>query len=196
MFTGIVETTARAIERTKRGLIVERPSTFDDITIGASIAINGTCLSVVKFDDQSMSFDVVQETWDRTNLGSLTPGDPVNLERSVAATGRFEGHMVQGHIEGTATITNIEQGENWTTLTLDLPKELMPYIVAKGCIAVDGISLTVVDVNNHTCTIALIPHTLEITTMGSRKVGERVNIETDVLGRYVLQYLAAHNERT
>lgn len=191
MFTGIVETTAEILGKTDTDLVIARPAMFDDLIIGSSIAVNGACLTVVSFDDGPMTFNLVPETWSRTNLGDHEPGDIVNLERSLAANGRFEGHVVQGHVEGTAVIADLAEDEQGgVTLTLDIPEELMPFVVAKGGIAVDGISLTVVSVHGNGCTIALIPHTLSITNLKNRQPGDRVNIETDVLGRYLLNFLS------
>lgn len=190
MFTGIVETTAEILRKTDTDLIIARPERFDDLTIGSSVAVNGACLTVVAFDGASMTFNLVPETWNRTNLGDHAPGDRVNLERSLAASGRFEGHVVQGHVEGTAVISDLEEKDGGVTLTLELPEALMPFVVPKGGIAVDGISLTVVSAHGNSCTIALIPHTLEITNLRHRQPGDRVNIETDVLGRYLLNFLS------
>lgn len=190
MFTGIVETTAEILDKNERDLIIARPASFDDLAIGSSVAVNGACLTVVSFDEASMTFNLVPETWSRTNLGDHHPGDAVNLERSLAASGRFEGHVVQGHVEGTAVIADLTHDDGAVTMTLDLPEELMPFVVPKGGIAVDGISLTVVSTPGNACTIALIPHTLEITNLKHRQPGDRVNIETDVLGRYLLNFLS------
>lgn len=194
MFTGIVETTAKILDRSDSGLVLERPKTFDDIKIGSSIAISGTCLTVTSFDSPSMSFDVVPETWSRTKLGMLKTGNLVNLERALSANGRFEGHIVQGHIEGVATVASFEDvKEGWAKggkiLTVKLPKELLPFVVFKGSIALDGVSLTVAELKDDLCSIALIPHTLEITTLGSLKTGEFVNVETDILAKYLKKSL-------
>ena len=193
VFTGIVETTAKVLQKTDTGLVLERPRTFTDITIGSSICVSGACLSVVGLDDQTMRFDVVPETWRRTNLGDLHIGDCVNLERSLRADGRFEGHVVQGHVEGTGLVTcYLPAGQagslhdRETILTVQIPKDLLSFVIEKGGIAIDGVSLTVAKMEGDQCTIALIPHTLEVTTLGSLKEGERVNIETDVMGRYMM----------
>ncbi len=192
MFTGIVEVSAPVLEKTPTGLTVERPTIFADISIGGSITVNGACLTVVAFDDHSMTFDVVPETWAKTNLGDLTTGDHVNLERSMGAQSRFEGHIVQGHVEGTGTIKNFEKPTDspWATLVIELSSDLARYVVYKGSIAINGVSLTVAAIDGTSCTIALIPHTLEITNLGTLKIGDRVNIETDVLARYIESILA------
>jgi riboflavin synthase len=183
MFTGIVETTAKVLEKTAEGLTLERPKSFTDLTIGCSIAVAGTCLSVVGMDEGMMAFDVVEETWNKTKLGGLKVGDRVNVERSMAATARFEGHVVQGHIEGVGTVlTNADTDNGWM-LSIEMPGDLVPAIISKGSIAIDGVSLTVANVNEHICSIALIPHTLEITTLGKLKGGDLVNVETDMFLR-------------
>lgn len=193
MFTGIIETTANVLERTETGLTLERPATFTDISIGCSITVNGTCLSVVRFDDASMSFDIVPETWNKTNLGDLTTGSKVNLERALGAHGRFEGHIVQGHIEGTGSVVSFEKPSDspWATLVIAVSDDLAKYIVYKGSIAINGVSLTVAAKEGNNVHIALIPHTLEITNLGSLTMGDRVNIETDVLARYMESFLAS-----
>ncbi len=192
MFTGIVEVSAPVLEKTATGLTVQRPANFDDIAIGGSIVVNGACLTVIAFDEQSMTFDVVPETWDKTNLGDLNAGDHVNLERSMGAQSRFEGHIVQGHIEGTGTVKRFEKPTDspWATLMIELPSDLARYVVYKGSIAINGVSLTVAAVDGTMCTIALIPHTLDITNLGTLNIGDRVNIETDVLARYIESILA------
>jgi len=194
MFTGIVETTAPILRKTNDLLVLGLPSSFDDIAIGCSIAVSGVCLSVIAFDDASMSFNVVGETWARTNLGQKKEGDAVNLERALAANGRFEGHIMQGHIEGTAHAVEWRKDGQWTVLALRLSPDLLPYIVFKGSIAIDGVSLTVAGLEGDICTIALIPHTLEVTTLGSLKPGDAVNIETDILARYVESLLSKKSQ--
>lgn len=191
LFTGIIETTAKIQQKADTDLVIARPALFDDISIGSSVAVNGACLTIVSFDETSMTFNLVPETWSRTNLGDHKPGDTVNLERSLKADGRFEGHVVQGHVEGTAIISDLAEDESGgVILTLEVPDPLMPFVVPKGGIAVDGISLTVVSAQGNGCTIALIPHTLALTNLKDRQPGDRVNIETDVLGRYLLNFLS------
>ncbi len=179
MFTGIIESTAKVLENTGRQLLVERPAMFDDIKHGASISVSGVCLSIVAFDASSMSFDVIDETLAKTKLGSLKAGDLVNLERAMLAGSRLDGHIVQGHIEGVATVTSFIEGR----LSLQVPKEFLPAIAPKGSIALDGVSLTVANVQDDIITVALIPLTLASTTLGNAKEGDRVNIETDILSR-------------
>ena len=187
MFTGIVETTAAVIERSDAQLVIARPAMFDDVKIGSSIAVNGVCLTIVDLSKDAMVFDVVGETWRRTNLRTLVPSVRVNLERALAANGRFEGHVVQGHVEGVAIVKAWSQDGAWTQLSLELPVALAPYATEKGSIALDGVSLTVAKLQGNLVTIALIPHTLEVTTLGTRKPGDAMNVETDILAHYVLQ---------
>lgn len=191
MFTGIVETTANLLQKTDSSLTLERPAIFDDLTIGSSIALNGACLSVVRFDDASMSFFVLPETWAKTNLGDLSVGDKVNVERALGAHGRFEGHIVQGHIEGTGTVVSLEKSTEspWAMLIVQVSDALARYIVYKGSIAINGVSLTVTGIESNRCTIALIPQTLEITNLGLLQTGDKVNMETDVLARYMESFL-------
>ncbi len=190
MFTGIVETSGKIIEKSDSGLTIERPAIFDDCKIGSSINVSGVCLSIIRFDDVSMSFDVVPETFSRTNLGALNVGDYVNLERALQANGRFEGHVVQGHIEGTAEVAEIRKKQTGAEIILSMHEDLIAFVIPKGSIAVDGVSLTVVTVEGGACSIALIPHTLEWTTLGDLQQGDRVNIETDILGRTILTHLS------
>lgn len=184
MFTGIIETMAVVKERTDTQLVVERPSEFDDIKIGSSIAVCGACLSVVSFDKDSMTFDIVSETFKCTKLGSLKVGDKVNLERAMKTSDRFEGHVVQGHIESVGVV-KCRSGE----VVVKVPDALLKYIIPKGSISFDGVSLTVASIEGNSVTVALIPHTLEQTTLGVLKDGDKVNIETDVMAKHAHQLL-------
>lgn len=168
------------MQRSETQLTIMRPETFDDIVLGSSIAVSGVCLTVVALDDNSMIFDVVAETWDKTSLGALEQGSQVNLERALKADGRFDGHIVQGHIEGVATVKEVG-----STFVIELPGDLTELVVRKGSITIDGVSLTVASNEQNMCVVALIPHTLAETTLGKRQPGDKVNIETDILGRYV-----------
>ena len=190
MFTGLVEEvgTIRSVTPVGDGarVTIEASTVLDDVEMGASIAVNGCCLTVVEWGDDWWSADAVPETMDRTNLGALTPGDPVNLERPLAANGRYGGHVVQGHVDGTGEVLSIEEldDSSWR-FTFTLPPELAAYVVEKGSIAIDGISLTVAAVTPTTFSIAIIPHTFAVTAMGRREVGDTVNLEADVLAKYV-----------
>ena len=159
---------------------------LSDVEIGASIAVNGCCLTVIEFDDSSWIADAVPETLQRTNIGALEPGDAVNLERPLAADGRYGGHVVQGHIDDITAVSGVvELDDGSWVLSFTLPPSLTNYVVEKGSIAVDGVSLTVASVDSTTFSIAVIPHTHEVTTLGRRNVGDTVNIEADVLAKYV-----------
>jgi riboflavin synthase len=189
MFTGIVEAKAKVLETPQGGLALERPASFTDIKVGSSISVAGVCLSVVSFDEAQMRFDIVPETYAKSRLGELTKGASVNLERSMKAGDRVDGHVVQGHVEGTGEVVNgsfdklRRKIEN--NLSIRLPHELLKNVVEKGSIAIDGVSLTVAKIDGDVITIALIPHTLEHTTLGTLQKGDHVNIETDVLMRGV-----------
>lgn len=183
MFTGIIEATARVLENTGHQLLVERPAIFDDIKLGSSISVSGVCLSIVSFDASTMRFDVIDETLAKTKLGSLKAGDLVNVERAMLAGARLDGHIVQGHVENVGFVQSSKIKAQSSELAIRLPKDLVPFVVVKGSIALDGVSLTVADVQDDLVTVALIPHTLANTTLGSAKEGDRVNIETDILLR-------------
>lgn len=159
--------------------------------LGESIAINGCCLTVVEFGDDHWQFQAGSETLSRTNLGELKPGDRVNIERSLKANARLGGHFVQGHIDGQGTVKSITPESDWTFIRIAASPELTFQMVPKGSITVDGVSLTVVDVDNESFSIALIPHTLQVTTIGDRGVGDAVNLETDILGKYIQKMMAA-----
>lgn len=195
MFTGIVEELGRvtAIEHLAdsarlgvRGLLVT-----DDAVHGASISVNGVCLTVVTVDAGEFTVDVMRETLERSSLGSVRPGDPVNLERAMRADGRFGGHVVQGHVDGTATLVERVPGDRWEIVRFTLPEGLARYVVEKGSITVDGVSLTVASVDERSFTVSLIPTTLELTTLGSKGVGDLVNLEVDVIAKYIERLLEA-----
>jgi riboflavin synthase len=174
---------AKILQKTDSGLVLERPQIFHDIKIGCSISVSGVCLSVTSFDETMMSFDVIPTTYSKTKLGSLKVGDSVNLERAMKADGRFEGHIVTGHVEGTGMV-GANEG---TLLKLHIPQSLLPYIVHHGSITLDGVALTVADLKDDEVTVALIPLTYKETTLGSLQKGDTVNLETDIVGRYILQ---------
>ena len=190
MFTGLVE--ARG---TVSGLVDNPPACRLEVdvgdewataaSVGDSIAINGCCLTVVEIGEASLWFEAGPETLACTNLGELVPGAAVNLERPLAAGGRLGGHFVQGHVDGTASVVDVSGAQEWVTMWFEVAADLAPQLVPKGSVAVDGISLTVVDVAGTRFSVALIPHTLEVTTLGVRETGARVNIETDILAKYV-----------
>jgi riboflavin synthase len=195
MFTGIVEELGEIIEIEPDGdsarLIVRGPLVAQDAVPGASIAINGVCLTVTDVKDDAFAADVVEETLRRSSLGALRAGARVNLERPVRPVDRLGGHLVQGHVDGVGAIVSREPGERWEVVAIALPEELSRYVVEKGSIAVDGTSLTVVDAGRDRFTVALIPTTLARTVLGSKRPGDPVNIEVDVMAKYVERLLDA-----
>lgn len=198
MFTGIIEElgAVRALEVAGDSAVlrIEGPLVVSDAVHGASIAVNGVCLTVTEHDTTGFSVDVMAETLRRTALGSLAVGDRVNLERALAADGRFGGHVVQGHVDGTALITARTPGERWETVEFTLDPGLSRYVVEKGSITVDGVSLTVTAVSDNGFSVSLIPTTLELTTLGRKGIGDPVNIEVDVLAKYVERLLSTGGE--
>lgn len=196
MFTGIVEGLAlvKSVAKAKKGadtvMRVRLGKMAKGLKRGDSVCINGTCLTVTKLSKGEAQFEMVAETMRRTSLGAVKPGDRVNIERSMKVGDRLEGHFVLGHVDGTATILDKIEEQSETTMWFSLDdKSLSSALVPKGSIAVDGISLTVVDVDGEKFSVSLIPHTLEITSLGAKKKGDRVNIETDVLSKYVAKSL-------
>jgi riboflavin synthase len=185
MFTGIVEEvgSVKAVEEGR--LVIGASEVLLDVNIGDSIAVNGACLTVTTYDESGFSVDVVPETLRRTNLGELASGSPVNLERSMPAYGRFGGHMVQGHIDGTAVIRSIKPEKDALMVIFDAPPFIMRYLVEKGFIAVDGASLTIVNCDNFSFSVTIIPHTQENTVFKSKRVGDSVNLEVDIMAKYV-----------
>lgn len=192
MFTGIIEATAKILDKTSRGFAIKRPNRFTDIKIGSSVCVSGACLSVVKLTKDSMVFDVVPETLKKSWLGTLKKGDMVNLERAMKAGDRLDGHIVQGHVEGVGKVESCKWMKESCLLTFYFPCptgrrafSIFHSVVPKGSIAIDGVSLTVAEVHEDKIKIAVIPHTLKHTTLGSLKKGDRVNIETDVMMRAI-----------
>ncbi|WP_433509938.1 riboflavin synthase [Nonomuraea sp. CA-143628] len=189
MFTGIIEekgdiVAVEAVGDSAR-LSVRGPIVTSDARHGDSIAVNGVCLTVVDVQDDVFTVDVIKESLDRSSLGALDVGSAVNLERAVRADQRLGGHIVQGHVDGTAVLRSREPGTNWDNLRFSLPESLARYVAEKGSIAIDGISLTVTTVDDDGFGVSLIPTTLKLTTMGEREVGDMVNIEVDVIAKYV-----------
>jgi riboflavin synthase len=193
MFTGLVEAlgTVRAIhsEGAGRNLTIAEPTIAADLPLGASVAINGVCLTVVEVADTSFHFQVGPETLRLTNLGELKTGDRVNLERSLRLGDRLGGHLVQGHVDGLGQLDRRELEGEWEMLRFRCGLELTRQMVRKGSIAVDGVSLTLVDVGPDFFSVALIPHTLAVTTLGFKKPGDTVNLETDLFAKYIGKYL-------
>lgn len=185
MFTGIVEELATVESVEDDRLSVRCSAVSDDLKVSDSICVNGVCLTVVERTDSGFAVQVVPETLARSNLGDLQPGSKVNLERSLRFGGRMGGHFVQGHVDGTARVVEIQEEGNSKRVWLETPPRIMRYMVEKGFIAVDGASLTVVDREDERFSVALIPYTGEHTTLGRLRVGDRVNIEADITAKYV-----------
>jgi riboflavin synthase len=196
MFTGLVEQMGevRSIKPDGTGghdLLIAAGGLADESRLGESIAVNGACLTVVGRDDGVLGFQAGPETLRRTNLGELTVGDRVNLERAVRLSDRLGGHLVQGHVDGVGRIAERSQQGEWETVWFTCPRELTVQMVSKGSIAVDGVSLTLVDVAADRFSVALIPHTLANTTLGFKKLGNTVNLETDLIAKYVSKWPSA-----
>jgi riboflavin synthase len=195
MFTGIVEELGEIVALDRDGdsarLTVRGPLVVSDAVHGASIAVNGVCLTVVDIKDDAFTVDVMKETLDRSSLTALAPGSRVNLERPVRPADRLGGHIVQGHVDGVGEIVSREPGERWEVVTIGLPAGLARYVVDKGSITVDGISLTVVEARDDAFTVALIPTTLQLTTLGRKQAGDPVNLEVDVVAKYVERLVGA-----
>ena len=189
MFTGIVEEmgTIRAVRRGRSSsvLSIGASMVLSDLKIGDSVAVNGVCLTATGKDDGGFTADVMHETLDRSSLGSLTAGSHVNLERAMAADGRFGGHIVSGHIDGTGTVVSVRRDDIAVWYTIRTTPQLMRYIVEKGSIAIDGISLTVAAVETDRFSVSIIPHTVQETTLGEKRPGATVNLENDIIGKYV-----------
>ncbi len=193
MFTGIVEGIGHVEKISKSTknrsaieMTVDLGKNSKSLKVGQSVALNGVCLTVTKLLKNRCNFEVIDETTKKTDLGNLSKGSIVNIERSLKAGDRLEGHFVLGHVDGTATIIKIQKKPKEIKVWLELPKKLTRYVVKKGSIAIDGISLTVVEKKQNTASVCLIPHTIEITNFKTKKIGDKVNIETDILGKYIL----------
>lgn len=194
MFTGIVEELGQVVElvpgEDSARVTVRGPIVTSDAVPGASIAVNGVCLTVVELAGDTFTADVMAETLNRSSLRTAVPGASVNLERPLQANGRFGGHVVQGHVDGTGTVTERVPGDRWELVRVSIPSDLSRYVVAKGSITIDGVSLTIAELRDEpdgasVVTVSLIPETLARTTLGLRAVGEPVNLEVDVLAKYV-----------
>ena len=194
MFTGIVEELGVVEALEDQGdavrLTVRGPHVIVDARLGDSISVNGCCLTVAQKDGETFTADVMRETLDKTSLGALAAGSRVNLERAVTATTRLGGHIVQGHVDGTGSVVRREPSEHWEVVEVSLPADLSRYLVDKGSITVDGVSLTVVQAGDDSFTVSLIPETLVRTTLGLKQAGDTVNLEVDVIAKYVERLLA------
>lgn len=200
MFTGLVESMARVVEVREvppgQRLVIADDVVAADAAIGDSVALNGCCLTVVAREGNQLAFKAGPETLERTNLGALAAGSAVNVERSLRFGDRLGGHLVTGHIDGPGTLDQRSDEGEWSTFWFRAPRDLMRQMASKGSIAVDGVSLTLCDVTDERFSVMLIPHTLSVTTLGQRKPGDRVNLETDLLAKYVARQLASWNPTT
>ena len=194
MFTGIVEGTGKILDiaqNTKRRsaikMTVDLGKNSKGLKLGQSVALNGVCLTVTGIDKSKCNFEMIEETTKKTDLGNLKVGGIVNIERSLKVGERLEGHFVLGHVDGVGVIKKIEKKPKEIQIWVEIPKDLARFVVQKGSIAIDGISLTVVDVKKNLASVCLIPHTVEVTNFSTRKVGDKINIETDILGKYLLK---------
>jgi riboflavin synthase len=186
VFTGIVEERGHVVVAGNGHLVVGASTVVRDSDVGASVSVNGVCLTVIERTDASLRFDLSEQTLERTCLRDLGPGDPVNLERPVTLVARLGGHLVQGHVDGVGEVTRVDvDGSSGARLSLRLPAELSRYVVEHGSIAIDGVSLTIAAVDGDEIMVALIPHTLAVTTLGLAVPGRHVNVEVDVIARYV-----------
>ena len=193
MFAGIVEEmgAVKALEKSMAGtrLTILASTVMDDLPIGASVSVNGACLTVVKRDDKEFTVDVSTETIGVTNLGKLLVGSPVNLERAMKLNERIGGHLVAGHVDGVGTIRERHQEGNGTVIAIEAPSEVLRYCVPKGSITVDGVSLTINEVTSRSFSVMIIPHTAKVTTLGIKQQGDSVNLESDLIGKYVERLL-------
>ncbi len=189
MFTGIIEEKGQVKSRTARAgydeLVINCVEVLADLSVGHSIAVNGVCLTAVKIDNEHFSAQVISETLEKSNLGALEPGATVNLERAMGITDRFHGHIVQGHVETVGVVTDIHNQAGEVRMSIAIDGFWMRYCIPKGSITLDGISLTIASIDKTTITVALIPHTLQLTSLGDKQVGDQINIETDLLARYI-----------
>ena len=193
MFSGIVEEmgAVKALEKTLAGtrLSILARTVMDDLPVGASISVNGACLTVVKREEKEFAADVSPETLSVTNLGALAAGSPVNLERAMKLNERIGGHLVAGHVDGVGTIRERRQEGNGVVLTIEAPPEILRYCIPKGSITMDGVSLTLNEVTGRSFSVMIIPHTAKVTTLGIKQAGDTVNLESDLIGKYVERLL-------
>lgn len=200
MFTGIIEEIGK-IQGIKKGvnsaiLFVQASEIMEDIHLGDSIAVNGVCLTVTSISSTGFTADVMNETLNCSSFGNLKIGSPVNLERAMAANSRFGGHIVSGHIDGTGTVSDIRRDDNAVWYTIKTPLPVLRYIIEKGSIAIDGISLTVARVYKDSFSVSIIPHTASLTTLSKRRVGDAVNLENDCIGKYVERLIGKESQNS
>ncbi|MHC6178940.1 riboflavin synthase [Clostridium sp. JNZ X4-2] len=199
MFTGIIEEIGKivSVQRGKKSsrLYIQGDNIFNDLKKGDSIAVNGVCLTVCSFQNKVFTADVMSETLSRSSLGALKSGINVNLERAMSINGRFGGHIVSGHIDGTGIISNLRKDDNALWVTVTTSEKIMRYIVEKGSISIDGISLTVVKVDSDSFQVSIIPHTVSSTTLTGKSIGKTVNLEVDIIGKYIERFLAVDKSK-
>ena len=196
MFTGIIEEVGKVSTITDEKIIISAQTVLNETKIGDSIAVNGVCLTVTKINTNSFEADISPETMKVTSLGNVKTGSAVNLERAMRADGRFGGHIVSGHIDGLGKGKSILKENDFYKISIELPIELTKYSVKKGSISIDGISLTIADIKDNIITVAVIPHTFRNTNLQNLRIGDFVNIETDILGKYVEKFLSTSDNRT
>ena len=198
MFTGIIEEVGKIISRNEKGITIQAKTVLEGTKLGDSISVNGVCLTAVEINLEKNFFiaDISPETMKVTTLGDLKIGSYVNLERAISADGRFGGHFVSGHIDGIGRIKYIKRNGDFYDISVEIPEELSKYVVKKGSITVNGISLTVANIKNNIVSIAVIPHTYENTNLRLIQAGELVNIETDILAKYVEKFLSTSDNKT
>ncbi|MBI45741.1 MAG: riboflavin synthase [Candidatus Marinimicrobia bacterium] len=196
MFTGIIEELARvkSIDKIDNFYTVQIASAFsDEINIGDSISVNGVCLTAKKIGDSFFEVDIIKETLDKSSLKTISNKSYVNLERSMKVSSRIDGHIVQGHVESVAEIVDLKSFDNQTNFTIEIDENYLKYCIKKGSITLDGISLTIAEIKNNHITVAIIPHTLDNTTLKFKKIGDFVNLETDMFAKYVENILRVKN---
>jgi len=195
MFTGLIENTGRVMHVSKTGGGIKlslKPETDMEVQIGGSISVNGVCLTLIE-NAKNIAFEISPETLRSTNLGELKINDKVNLERALRLSDRLGGHIVTGHVDGIGSIIDKKPEGEYTVFTFETPAEILKYIVKKGSVAVDGISLTVTELDNRSFSVAIIPHTLNVTNIGDKGIGKKVNLEVDIMGKYVEKLMNAQN---
>lgn len=196
MFTGIIEEVGKVSTITDKKIIISAQTVLNGTKIGDSISVNGVCLTVTKINTNSFDADISPETMKVTAFGNLKTGSAVNLERAMSADGRFGGHIVSGHIDGLGKGKSIHKENDFYRISIELPAELAKYTVKKGSISINGISLTIADIRANIISVAVIPHTFENTNLQNLQIGDFVNIETDILGKYVEKFLSTSDNRT
>ena len=197
MFTGIIESKGEIIsianKTNSREFTVSLDSMFDDVNIGDSIAVNGVCLTATGISSNQINFDVISETLEKSNLGDLIVGSEVNLERALSLSSRINGHILQGHVEAVGVIVDYKKNNEEVVMSVGIDPGLLIYCIPKGSIAFDGISLTIAKISDNIIDVALIPHTLEHTNLKDKKIGDSVNIETDIIGKYICQFISGND---